>query len=424
MTKKSNQEFQSVINQLKLLREKNLSVDSELISVIDKLIKFEYLIADISTKLSNIKNSQFDSEIENALWLIIEFLQLDRSSLFEISKDKKQFISIYSVAHNELNPIKTKIGAKLFPWSFANMIAGKTLSFASHKELPHKAIHDAKRFLKINLLAGFLVPIVVNKEVKYALAGGLKKNLSEKWPENLFPRIQMLGEIIANTIEKKNYEIQLKESILLQNKLTKELEFENFYLQKRQDLNDKFIQNPNDHKYDKSMLWISKGIENYAKNGNLKLNSISKTANLSKTSFYNIYPNNESRTGFERYKHDLILFIEYKLGIIFNEIYGLISTYSIDERQEIFAETCYQNYVYFKCLALMIIEKEDTELILAGQKIHSDFQKVIATYLKKMTNSNNRNVMKNAIINTIYHQSIVSKPKNWKISIVEIVKGF
>lgn len=422
-------EFKSVIDELKSLREQNLSVDLELIETIDHVLKFEYLISGISAKFSNLEPSQIEKEIENGLRLIVEFFQLDRSTFFEISGNKDQFISKYSFARNNVKPIKTKIGNKLFPWTFATLKAGNIIWFASHLELPNEAKHDANNFLKSNLLAGYIVPIFINNKIKYALAGGLKNIKQEKWPESLFPRIQILGEIFANAVERSRYEIQLKESIKLCSIFKKELEFENFYLRKKQKPDDDLRQISKSLKYDKSVMWISKGIEYYAENRNLKLNNICKTIGLSKTSFYNIYPNSETSNGFDRYKHDFIDFFDYKLTTIFDQIKDATDRYSCNDLKKIFIEICYQNYTYLKCLALMVIEKEESELIIVGQKIHKEFQKVLAYYLKKVTNTKDQSGkkltnMQNALINTIYHQSLVAKAMDWRQSIIEILDGY
>jgi len=424
MKNQSDQTFNSVIDELKSLQEKNLSVDLELITTIDQVLKFEYLISGISTKFSKIDASQIDKEIENGLRLIVEFLQLDRSSFFEISSDKNNFVSKYSYAQNEIKPIRTKIGAKLFPWTFATMKSGKLIWFASHEELPEDAKSDIKFFLKANLKAGYMIPIFINNEIKYALAGGLKNNRKRKWSESLIPRVQILGDIFANAIERNRYEFQLKESIKLYSRLKRKLEFENFYLKKKQNPDNTFRQVSKNYKYDKSVLWISKGIEYYANNGDLKLNNISKTVGLSKTSFYNIYPNYESRSGFDRYKKDLVDFIDYNLTNTFNQINEIIDKYSGNDIQKMFADTCYQNYIYFKCLALMNIEKEDFELIIVSQKIHKNFQKIIIKYLKSTTGRKKLTGIKNSLINTIYHQSLVAEPKDWRNSIIEILEEF
>ena len=261
-------------------------------------------------------------------------------------------------------------------------------------------------------------------EVKYALAGGLKSERQDSWSESLMPRIQLLGELVANAVERNRFELQLKESFKLHDFIQKELEFENFYLRKTPNLNNDNNTFLKDHNFDKSAKWIKKGIEHYIENRNIKLNDLCKSVGLSKTSFYNIYPNFENSKGFDRYKLDLIGFIDYKLLTIFGKLVELIEVSSAENMHKIFAEGCFQNYKYFKCLALLVIEKDDADLILVGKKIDKEFKKVIIKHLNKLTDKKKVTGMKNALISTIYHQSLVSEPNQWRTSIIEISEEF
>ena len=95
---------------------------------------------------------------------------------------------------------------------------------------------------------------------------------------------------------------------------------------------------------DKATSWIKKGIEVFAKYGNLELNTVCKEMGKSKSSFYHIYPNDKNSRGFDRYNKDLIehherivnsnfeqirkVFVLYKLENSLDQILDLVMKYS------------------------------------------------------------------------------------------------
>ena len=145
---------------------------------------------------------------------------------------------------------------------------------------------------------------------------------------------------------------------------------------------------------------------------------------LSKTSFYNIYPNNEDVPGFLRYKSDILEFINYKFESIFKEMNDIIKELSNKKLIWFFAELCFQNHLYFKCLTLMVIEKEDSELKASSNSIQTEFEEIVFKYVKCISLDKNTTTNKDALINTIYHQILISSPSTWKESIINMSSKF
>ena len=64
----------------------------------DEGVRFERLLADLSSRFVNLPPSEVDQQIEQGLQQIVEALDVDRSGLAEFSEDGKEFIVTHSWA--------------------------------------------------------------------------------------------------------------------------------------------------------------------------------------------------------------------------------------------------------------------------------------------------------------------------------------
>jgi hypothetical protein len=81
-----------LIRELQQLRQKHLPLNEEIISAIDNKLEFEVLISGISAKFSASKMENIVKDIEDGLRMIVEFFNLDRSTLFSFSDDKSMIM--------------------------------------------------------------------------------------------------------------------------------------------------------------------------------------------------------------------------------------------------------------------------------------------------------------------------------------------
>ena len=212
-----------LIKELKRFRNQNLKEKSDQTTPDADSLNFEILLSGLSAKFSNLNPKEVDSEIENGLRLLVEFLNLDRSTLFECDIENKQFIGKYSFAGKGIERITTQFGANFFPYTWETLLKGEILQFDEYDDLPPNADVDLINFKKAGLKSGYIVPILIDGIVKYALAGGITSKDFHHWPESLLPRIQLIGEIFANAIERSISLQRLEDVIKMNQKLISEL---------------------------------------------------------------------------------------------------------------------------------------------------------------------------------------------------------
>jgi len=69
-------------------------------------------------------------------------------------------------------------------------------------DLPEEAVQDRAAYLAQGIKSNVVAPVVMGDAVKYVITlGSIRREI--RWPVGYVPRLQLLGEIIAATIESR-----------------------------------------------------------------------------------------------------------------------------------------------------------------------------------------------------------------------------
>jgi len=183
-------------------------------------LRFEEFISKLSSHFVNLPSEKVDQQIESGLKQVVEFLKVDRGSLLEISKDYKEIISKYTYAVKGLAPRPTINLAEKYRTVLGQLHLGEIVSFSSVDELSEDIAGEIK---KSDLKSGAAIPLSLGNSHNYGLTIGSVKNRRE-WPETLISRLNLVGEIFVNALERKRADKKIDQ-------LVKQLELENIYLQ-------------------------------------------------------------------------------------------------------------------------------------------------------------------------------------------------
>ena len=194
---------------------------------------FERLLTDISTRFVNASPAQVDVEITGALRLLVEFLGVDRSTLFQWSADGAIFENTHHWVVEGVKPIPPVVGQDAFPYAMSHMRTGKVFAFSSLDELPLEAAVDRRSLEQHGPKSNLSLPLVVGGTVVGALAFGV---LSEErtWPDHLKERLATVAHVFANALERKRSDLALQHAYAEVVQLKERLELDNQYL--RQEL--------------------------------------------------------------------------------------------------------------------------------------------------------------------------------------------
>ncbi len=214
-------------------------------------LRFEAFISDLSATFVNLPADKVDVEIERKLKYLIEYMDLDRASLLQFSKDRtKIYLKYsYSIPDPNLKIIREITKRELeqeeqYPWSercpyFTKKLRqGETVIFRT-EDLPDEASLEKEFCKKSGVKSFLLIPVTVGGLVAFTITFGSYRYVLS-WPGELIQRLRLVGEIFANALQRKNAEQELKKAYYEIKKLKNQVEAERNYLQEEIKLEHNF----------------------------------------------------------------------------------------------------------------------------------------------------------------------------------------
>ena len=201
------------------------------------LLSFEKLLSDISTKLINLPISKIDEELRQSLKMVVEFLDVDRGSVFQFLPDMEHLKRVHAWTAEGALSSPEQYAIEELPWSIEK-IKMKELAFAEEvNDLPPEAAIDQKALLRYDIRSALMIPMVAGGVVIGAIAiSTIKKQIN--WPRQIFDRIQVIGNIFASALTRKQVEQSLHNAFNEVKRLKEQLVAENIYLRKKIEIED------------------------------------------------------------------------------------------------------------------------------------------------------------------------------------------
>ena len=176
-------------------------------------LRFEGLLSDLSARFVRVSADRLDGEIENALKAVLEFFQVDRCGLLLTLPDRSALQVTYARYANDQVmsvPVGTIVSRTRFPWAFEQLVEKRQIvAFSSTDDLPPEAQVDRQSWMAQGTRSTLLIPIYTGGSVVYTIVINAMKN-EQVWPEEFIPRLRLLGEILANALERRTGEQALK----------------------------------------------------------------------------------------------------------------------------------------------------------------------------------------------------------------------
>jgi formate hydrogenlyase transcriptional activator len=177
-------------------------------------LRFEQTISELSARFINLKTGKLDSEIEYALKVILKFFQVDRCGLLHTlpGRDAWKITHAAYSEHGTPVPIGTALPRSIHPWGYDRLTKhGKVVSFSNLDDLPDEAHVDKQTWTDWGTRSALIIPILTLESVVHVISINTVKK-EKVWPEVFIPRMQLLGEIMVNALERGKVEQTLRES--------------------------------------------------------------------------------------------------------------------------------------------------------------------------------------------------------------------
>ena len=202
----------------------------------DEAVRFERLLADLSSRFVNLPPSEVHQQIEEGLRQIVEALDVDRAGLAEFSEDGKEFIVTHSWAREGYPRLTGTLLSVEAPWYTGMLLKGETLAFS---RLPEDFYGGDVREKELAASFGFRshlsIPLRVSGRPLGALSIACFRH-ERMWPAEVIPRLRLLGEVFASALARRNQWVSLEQTLAELRELKARLEEENLYLRKEIDV--------------------------------------------------------------------------------------------------------------------------------------------------------------------------------------------
>jgi signal transduction histidine kinase len=180
---------------------------AHLLELLGERLRFETMLSRLSATFINLSATEVDGHIERGLQLLVEHLDIDRSSVAQFSDDGHELLVTHSYTRPPCVPFPKIDIAPLLPWYAEKVRQGELMRFTHlPDELPPEAVHEREAYRRGGLPQSHLA---IPFKVGHAVIGGIGFGSFRKpypWPDDLVQSLKLVGEIFANALVRKRSE--------------------------------------------------------------------------------------------------------------------------------------------------------------------------------------------------------------------------
>ncbi len=194
----------------------------------EERLKFEALLLDLSAAFINLPVSEVDGKIEDGLHKIVEFLDLDRGTVWHVSPDDGVMRLTHSYAlPGILHPpvvIQDAVPVWMDMWR-----RGEICRISDTDKLPDDQWREKKYLTGLGVKSMLFVPLQVGG-INYGIISFVSSRVKREWYDLLIQRIRLLSDIFENALERKRADEKIQKALVEIGELKNRLEAENHYL--------------------------------------------------------------------------------------------------------------------------------------------------------------------------------------------------
>ena len=128
-------------------------------------------------------------------------LDLDRSSLFQLSEADHDLILTHQWIRPDLTPGPARFSAtSAFPWSFAKLMAGEIASFSSPDEVPDVVERETIR--RYSTKSRIALPFSIGGRIAGAIAFSSSRE-NRSWPPEIIARLRLVANVFGGALARR-----------------------------------------------------------------------------------------------------------------------------------------------------------------------------------------------------------------------------
>jgi len=168
---------------------------------------FDALIADIASQFVNLAPDAVDGAIEDAQRRLVEALDIDRTTLFQLSGTS--LVLTHSWSRPEFPPLgQLQRTETMFPYLAGRVRAGEVAIINSIDDLPAGS-HDRESLQAVGTKSTLAIPLNASGEILGVLSFGVLRE-PRVWQPDVVNRLRLVAQVFATTLAKRRAEIDLR----------------------------------------------------------------------------------------------------------------------------------------------------------------------------------------------------------------------
>ena len=180
---------------------------------LEKRLRFEEMVADLSARFMAAPYDQVDSEIHHALRRIQAFFQIDRCALLDVQVEKAVCRITHATYGKGIEQVPGEINlAELYPWSYEKLLRGEIVNISRLEDYPEEALKDRQTHVATGNKSLLDIPLLASEQIsKIIVINSTRRH--QAWPKEYIPRLRLLGEIFVNALGHRENRLKLEEQL-------------------------------------------------------------------------------------------------------------------------------------------------------------------------------------------------------------------
>ncbi len=178
----------------------------------EEQIKYERLLFRLSSSFVNLPADKVCAEVEYWLKEISEYIGADRSSFSQLDPQTNNLSIVHAYSKYEDTPWAHEVNYEDYPYITAKVKAGEIVRVERvPDDCPPGAEQETYRALSQNTKSFISIPFRLDDAVMGVFMFSSRK-AHKAWPDSQVQRLNLIGEVFANALNRKQMEDALRES--------------------------------------------------------------------------------------------------------------------------------------------------------------------------------------------------------------------
>jgi PAS domain S-box-containing protein/putative nucleotidyltransferase with HDIG domain len=174
-------------------------------------VAFDEIMTRILARFATSSYDKVDASIEMGLQEIANHTGTDYVEIFLLSEDKKTWKTTHKWGSHPLQNVDFPgaLHSKALPWSNQKIANGEIIAINSLDDYPPEAAIDRKFSEESGAKSLISIPIRGREKIVFGCLDLISYTHQRNWSESDITHLKILGDVIANTLERKNAEADL-----------------------------------------------------------------------------------------------------------------------------------------------------------------------------------------------------------------------